>query len=252
MSKWQRWSKEELGELGRLIRAGFTNPEIAEKMNRPITAVSIKGFRIFGGNPSYRRRITTHKHLREPVMRYFLTHSAEQTQKKFKLTKSEFKSILTVSYKMSELNHLRKDTRRHDPWSARELRFLLMHAGLVPRDFIGRALNRGSPICVQERLQKLGLSSRTLNGITLTQFQAAFGFRPKLTINTQAGPGRNGMPTCFKIIPWVWLNEEFKTKRLRAPKPFRQLVSAMSMFQDWIYQGGTLAKMKRIARKAME
>jgi hypothetical protein len=167
---------------------------------------------------------------------------------KFKLTKSELKSLQTVSYGDPLLSHLRKDTRNHAPWSTRELKFLLQHAGLKPREWIARKLKRGNAVCVKERLQTLGVSSRSLNGITLTQFISAFGRRPDFCLQTKAGPGpgRGGTPTYYKIIPWVYLEQELKSRRLKTAKSFRQLVRSMALFQEWVFEGDALEKMKRI------
>lgn len=251
MSKWARWDEQEYDELKRLIGQGLTNVEISEIMDRPRTGIVIKANRVLGGNPNYQKRITKHSHLREPVMHYFVTHTWEQTRKQFKLTESELKSLFTVGYRDPKLKHLRKDTRRHDSWSVRELRFLLTHSGVMPREWIGRKLKRGTPVCIKEKLEQLGLSSRTVNGITLSQFIKAFGERPGFVLHTKAGPGRGGTSTYFQIVPWVWLDCELRSRRLRCAKPFRQVVSTMALFQEWIHQGNALAKLKRINRKPL-
>lgn len=249
MSKWAKWKQEEYDLLGQLIKDGLTNREISEIIGKPLTAIAIKSQRIFGGNPNYRIKRTKHKHLRRSVMTYFLNHTAQETMKKFKLTESEFKSLCTVSYKMPELKHLRKCKKRRDAWSGREYQFMLQHSGLMPRDWIGKKLKRGSPVCIKEKLQQLNISSRTLNGITLSQYRSAFGKDPDFYIKTKAGPkGGISQSSHFKIIPWVYLQEELRAQRLRAPKIFVQLVETMSLFQEWIYEGNVLKKMSKIVR----
>lgn len=245
------WSIESEAELRRLAMDGRFSRQIAEKLGRKVCTVRWKAHKMglnVAKEPVGQWNIT-HKHLREPVMRYFVTHTREQTEKKFKLTRSELRSIFTVGYRDPQMKHLRKETRRHDAWSTRELKFLLTHAGLQPRDWIGRKLKRGTPVCIKERLEKLGVSSRTLNGITLSQYIAAFGERPEFVLYTKAGPGRGGTPTYFQIVPWVWLDQQIKSRRLKAPKVFRQLTSTMALFQEWIHEGNALEKMKRISRK---
>lgn len=249
MSKWKQWSQDEYDQLGLLIKEGLTNPEIAQIMDRPRLAIAIKAQRYFGGNPNYLIKKTKHAHLRENVMRYYLTHTAEECQRKFKLTKSEFKSLCTVSYKIPELKHLRKETRRHDAWSAKEFRFLLQHSGLKPRDWIAKELNRGGHLGIKDRLERLGIASKSVNGLTLSQFREAFGTEPGFCLKTQAGPTRGVHgESYYKIIPWVWLDQELKARRLRTHKTFRQLIAAMALFQEWVFDGDSLKKMKRICK----
>jgi hypothetical protein len=253
------WTKTEEQKLIKLASRGeIFYSEMVPFLNKKAAAIRWKARKLrlptCPCSEKWGRWNVIHKDLRLEVMTYFLNHTAEQTCKKFKLTVSQFKSLMTVGYRKPEFRHLRKETRRHDSWSSRELRFLITRAGILPREFIGRALRRGTAVCIKERLESLGLSSRTLNGITLTQFRSAFGTEPRLTIKTQAGP--NGTsdrgPTNFKIVPWAWLDEELKTSRLEAPKTFRELVSAMAIFQNWIYQGNTIRKMKTIARTRID
>lgn len=251
------WSLQDERSLVRLAKEGrFFYTEIATKLGKTPQSVRWKAKQL--DLPSTQRFLkdrfgkwnSKHNHLREPVMRYFMTHTWDETLGKFKLTQSELKSLFTVGYRLPQLKHLRKETRRHDSWSTKELKFLITHAGIMPRDWIGKTLKRGTPVCVKERMQKLGISSRTINGITLSQFRSAFGKEPDFYIQTKAGPGRNGTPTCFKIIPWVYLDQEIRTKKLKAPKVFRQLASTMALFQDWIFEGNVVSKLQRIARKA--
>lgn len=193
-----------------------------------------------------------HAHLREAVMRFYQTHSYETTAKKFGLTKSEMKSLFSVCYRMAELKHLRKDSRLKSAWSTKQLKFLLQHAGLRPRKWIMEQLDRGKNVCViKERLGTLGVSSRTLQGITLSQFRQAFEQEPSFYLKTDAGPdgGPKGtLPTRWKIIPWVWLEQEIKAKRLKTPKEFGMLISARAHFQEWIFEGNALRKMKKIVK----
>lgn len=196
-----------------------------------------------------------HAHLREAVLVYFQTHTRDQTAKKFGLTDSELKSLFSVAYKMKEFAHIRKDKRLHSAWSTSQLKFLLRHAGLRPRKWIMEKLGRGTNVChIKERLQALGVSSRTLQGITLSQFRQAFGTEPEFFLQTDAGPNgglKTALPTRWKIIPWVWLDQEIKAERLKTVKEFAILVSARAAFQEWIFDGNALKKMKRIVKAAV-
>lgn len=246
------WTEHELLRLKALIRAGKTNVEIAKILGRPKSGVQIKSYRYYGGNPNYMRLKTKHTHLRRPVLTYFLNHTWDETRDRFGLTNSELKSVFSAGYKMRQFKHLRKETRDHSAWSKAQLVFLLKHAGLRPRKWVAEQIGRGNQVCIKERLQALGLSSRTLQGITLSQFRLAFGRDPDFYLQTDAGPDgglKTAMPTRWKIIPWVWLDQEIKLGRLKTAKEMRLLISSRAMFQEWIFEGNALKKMKRIVRE---
>lgn len=249
MSKWAKWQDHEYAQLKLLIDEGLTNPQIAEIMGHSLMAIRIKAQINFGGNPNYRIQKTKHVHLREPVMRYFLTHSADETAKKFKLTGSEFKSLMTSAYRDPTFSHLRKETRNHAKWATKDFKFLFTHSGLMPRSWIAKKLKRGGELGIKDRLDKLGISSKSLNGLTLSQYRDAFACEPGFYLRTKAGPGQGKHArTYFKIIPWVWIDAEIKDKRLRAPKLMRKLVQSMALFQEWVYEGDALEKMKKICQ----
>ncbi len=237
MSKWAEWTESELMHLGFLIQGGFTNPEISKIMGKPRTGVAIKAQRIWGGNPNYRKSITKHAHLREPVMRYFLKHSWEETKEKFGLTQSELKSLFTVGYRDQNLKHLRKDKRVKREWDTKDYLTLLRFAGLKQRTWISKKLKRGGVHSTRERLEKLGIASKNLQGITLSQYRQAFGAEPERYIQSEAGPNRSGMPTRFKIILWSDLDRWLKRGKIHAPDVFKVHCSAMAMFQNWVWQG---------------
>ncbi len=247
------WSEEQVRLLRNFVsQKKYFYTEIAPKLGKSVQSVRRKARQL--GLPSSQRYVkgrfgqwnSKHKHLRGPVMKYFLTHTMEETRKRFGLTESEVKSILTVGYRLKQFRHLRKDRREKRPFSLNEQLFLLRHAGLRPRTWIMKQMKRGHNVChVKERLQRMGLSSRTLQGLTLSQFRTAFGSEPAFYLQTDAGPdGR------WKIVPWVWLNEEIKAKRLRTAKELEMLISARAMFQEWIFVGNALRKMKRIVALA--
>jgi hypothetical protein len=247
------WSERDVERLRRLAATDqLFFSEIADRIGKKPAAVRWKAKKLGIRRPA-RHRLgksnSKHSHLRERAMRYFLKHTFEETQKKFGLTKSEFKSLMTVSYRDPNLKHLRKETREHSPWSTEQLKFLLTHAGLKNRDFIAKEIGRGNRTCIKERMQKLGIASRNIQGITLSQFIKAFGHRPDFYIMTSAGPDggkKGGLPTRWKIIPWVWLYGELKSKRLKTAPEFYHLVKAMALFQEWIFEGDALNKMQAI------
>jgi hypothetical protein len=117
-------------------------------------------------------------------------------------------------------------------------------------------LKRGKNVChIKEKLQALGLSSRTLQGLTLSQFIEAFGKRPEFYLLTDAGPNATSgahkrAHTHWRIVPWAWLDQELKAKRLKTMKELRLLIATRAQFQEWIFEGDALKKMKRIVRGA--
>lgn len=254
------WTEEDEEKLRRLrAQNSMLYTEIAECLGKSVQSVrwKAKQLGILSTQKTLSHRLgvwnSKHLHLREPVMKYFLTHTMEQTRKHFGLTKSEIHSLFTAGYREPSLRHLRKETRDHSRWSAEQLKFLLRHAGLRNRDWIAEKIGRGNRTCIKERLQALGIASRTIQGITLSQFKEAFGERPAFYLRTAAGPdgGRKGtLPTRWKIVPWVWLYQELKSKHLKTAPEFGHLIASMAMFQEWIYEGNALRKMKRICQNA--
>lgn len=251
------WTKSQERELIRLHSKNtmfFT--EIAEKIGKPVQLVrwKAKQLGLESTQVTLRGRMgqwnAKHSHLRELVMTYFLDHTWEETRKKFKFTQSELKSLFTVAYRDPKFAHLRKDTRTKREWNTKDYKLLLQNSGIMPREWIGKKLRRGNAhSCIKERLQKLGVSSKNLNGITITQFREAFGNEPEFYIQTKAGPGRNGTPTYYKIIPWVWLDQEIKAKRLKTAKIFKDLIKSMALFQNWIFEGEALEKLGKVNKQ---
>ncbi len=251
----QRWTEKQTVQLLNMALSGSVlNREIAEYFQVKPNTISAKLKSMGVKNNAVKGIIgkwnNKHAHLRRDVLTYFLNHTAEETQKKFKLTASEFKSCMCYAYITPELRHLRKDKRRRDAWSSKEFKFMLQHTGLMPRKWIAEKLNRGGVEAIRGKLDQLNISSKSLNGLTISQFREAFGTDPDFYIQSKAGPtrGLHG-DTYWKIIPWVWLAKEIKEKRLNTSESFKLLIFAMSEFQEWIYDGNVIVKMKRIVRE---
>lgn len=231
------YKKDEINKIKNLIKQGFTNKEIALKIDRPACAVAMVTQRKLGGNPNYRLKKTKHKHLRDKVLVYFLNHTMQETAEHFNLKMSELKSCLTVAYKNPLMAHVRKDKRRHDAWSERELLFLLKYSGVISRDEINEKLSRGNTgRAIKEKLMSLGVCSKNLNGMTLSQFRKIWGFDPEFYLMTTAGsPGGFKNTTFFKIIPWAYIDELIKNKTINHEISFVKYVSTMAMFQKWVH-----------------
>ncbi len=246
----RRWTNEDLMQLGFLIQAGFNNREISEVLNKSLAAVQIKAKKAYGGNKNYRVAQIKHKHLREPIFRYFLKHNWEETREKFKLTDSELKSVFTVGYRDPKLAHLRKDKRVKSPWTTNQLKILLQSAGLKPRSWVAKKLKRGNVhSCIKERLERLGVSTRTLNGVTMTSYIAMFGKRPRVFLKTNAGPtrGKYAGSTYFRIIPWYQIEKDFKEGHIKTTNdPFKKAAKTMLLFQNWIFDGDAMKHLKKL------
>jgi hypothetical protein len=254
------WDADLDARLRSLAAKRMFATEIAKEIGKKPASVSWRMRKLglvstrFTNDGRFGKWNAKHAYLREAVLVYFQTHTWAETAKKFGLADRELKSLFTASYRMKEFAHIRKDKRLHSAWSTKQLKFLLQHAGLRPRKWIMAQLGRGNNVChIKERMQALGISSRTLQGITLSQFRQAFDKEPDFFLQTDAGPNgglKTAMPTRWKIVPWVWLDQELKARRLKTAKEFAIVVSARATFQEWIFEGNALKKMKKIVKDA--
>lgn len=245
------WTEERILYLGFLIESGLNNVEIAKEFGKTRSTIQLAARRYFKGNPNYRIKITKHIHLRLPVFQYFLNHTWDETKNHFKLTDTELKSIFSAGYGTESLKALRKDKRCKRKWDAKDLVFMLQRVGLVRRETIGKKLGRGKDRVIKEKLQKLGVNSKTLQGMTLSTYRKNFGQEPSFLIETRAGPcggftGKFTLKGKFKIIPWVVLRDELKKGVIKTPELINTYIESMAMFQDWIFQGDVLNKMLKI------
>lgn len=243
MRGYKPWIKSDEQELIRLCNEGNKlTKEIATQFGRAPNTISTKlkkmGITNKGANQNPGKWNCKYEDIREKVFIYFLTHSKEECLKKFKLNEKQFKSIMTNGYKRPELMHYRKETRDHSPWTTRQLKTLLQNAGLKDRNWIANKIKRGNAhSCIKERLEKLGVASRTLNGMTMTSYISMFGKRPKAFILTKAGPRSGACKTPFKIVPWIQVKKDLKSGYAKTTAQLELYVEAMSMFQLWIHQG---------------
>jgi hypothetical protein len=174
---------------------------------------------------------------------------------RFGLTRSEVKSIFTVSYKMPEFAHLRKDTRRRDSWHLDETLFLIRHAGIQPRSWISKKLKRGGIHSVKEQLYRLNGNSKYMNGIPrgwLLRIMNA-GDCPA-GIKTKAGPTGCPKRNCdfrFRIVPWTVCEKLIKQHPRRFSPELKHGIRAMAKFQRWIHGVSNVSlRVKRLADAA--
>lgn len=248
MSKLRTWTQNQLAQLQELVQSGnYTYPEIAEKMGRSRSECQQRAEYMGLKNPTYIKRRSKHKHLRKSVLKYYMNHSAKEVQEKFKLTPSEFKSCLTVAYKNPEWAHLRKDQRRKDLWSVQEIKTLLQYSGLKPRNWIGRKLKRGGVHSVKESLSRLKIKSKHLNGMPVGWVETLVGKDLEGFLKTKAGPnGGDGKDLfCFKIIPWVKLNQMIHDQK-QINTEVQSAIRALSRFQAWVYGTKDVARITKM------
>jgi hypothetical protein len=260
--KNSRWTKSELAELRRLCSSNtLFMSEIAEKLGRAPASTRWKAHRIGvwsepeGRFAEWNRK---HQHLHEAVLRYFRDHTYEETAKHFGLTEGELKSCFAYAYRNPKFKHIRKDDRRHDAWTAKELLFLARHAGIQPRAWIAKKLKRGTDQAVKEALSRAGVGARYINGMPISWAVNLFGEAAcGIAIATKAGPqGLSGSTgetiSTYQLIPWIQCEElleagltrELKGSgrwkrrehpRLQVPDEVRAAIRAMANFQRWIH-----------------
>lgn len=232
------WTKQEIKELERLAsNKDLFATEIAKKLGRSPGSVRWK-LRKIGISPQQRaprmgKWNAKHAHLREKVMTYFLTHSFDETCKRFDLTRSELKSLQTAAYRDPELSHLRKDKRRKDAWSFDETLFLLQASGLQPRAWIAKQLKRGSMHAVKEMVSRLNTNTRYLNGLPKRLAEEITGHEIE-GFKVKAGPTGPKVDCRPIIVPWVILYSEAR-RSSRVPAHICDAIGAMAKFQKRIH-----------------
>jgi len=232
------WDNEKLMYVSFLIESGMTNPDIAKLLNTTSHAINNITCKKLNGNNNYYKSNIKHKHLRKEVLNYFLNHTMEQTAKHFNLSLSELKSCLTYAYKEKRYLHLRKDKRRHDSWSTKELIIALKLSGLVDRSLIAKILKRGTYQSVKECYSRLNINSKSMNGITYSKYKSLFSKGPSKFLKTTAGPcGGFIRDSNYKIIPWTILRDEIESGYIKPSIFFCNYVESMCLFYDWIYEG---------------
>jgi O6-methylguanine-DNA--protein-cysteine methyltransferase len=243
-----KWTPDEKRKLKSMVESGqYTYGEIADALKKTQVSATLVGQKMGLRNRAYLDRITKHKHLREPVMKFFQTHSFKETMERFGLTWSELKSVQTVSYRHPKLNKYRKDKRRHDVWSQKEVQTFARYSGLQPRAWIAKKLKRGTMQSVKELAQRLGTDTRYLNG--LPERLARIIDPSSSGIKTKAGaPGRSG-ECCHRIVPWVVLAQSKKMKSVHPEVSAG--IRAMAHFQKWVQKTRSAEKTVKALKRAI-
>lgn len=246
--KYARWTQEKIDLVKKRSQDGLLIKDIAKELEISPHAASVT-MRKYGIENTNSKGMmgkwnSKHSHMRRDVMEYFLNHTMPETMLKFRLTKSEFKSLMTVSYKMPELLHLRKDKRQNHRvmWTNTQIKRMLQMCGLRPREVIANEIGRGNARVIKEKLMHLKVQApKYLNGLSLTLFRSYFQAEPSFFILTDAGPTNviksHRMSGNFKIIPWVYIQDLIENDEINPPDLLKNWVKAMSEFQDWFHDG---------------
>lgn len=240
----RHFSQQEKQVIASMLESGKTNVEISQKLNRAVTSVSVYVRNRFGGNPSYLKKKTKHAHLHEKVLKYFFNHSFEDTAKYFELTQSELKSCMTCAYRQPHLKYLRKDDRINHRrfWTEKEIITMLRMCGIFSRHKIAEVLDRGNERVIKEKLNKLGVASRNINGLNLAQFRNGFGVDCVKFVRGNAGPSGGRGQFFFKIVLWVDVEKMIDRGEIETFNFYEKLIKTMASFQRWIWGGGDVRR----------
>lgn len=215
------FTSEEINLIKELIDQKKTYREISEIMDRSKNSIISKCQRLKIKGTRYPHAKYTL--IYEDILTYFLTHSSLETAEHFNLSAKEFKSCMTIGYRMEKFKHLRKDKRyRHrDKWTVEELKKMLQLCGQIRRSEIAKEIDRSNDRVIKEKLKKLGLKSTFVNGLTKSYTQKISKIKPTLQ---PVGPlGQH-------LVTWIELSyDEYKDDILNIS------IKALANFQRWIF-----------------
>jgi len=237
------WTERDEAELRRHCAEGkLLLREIAALLGKKVGSVGYHArklgiYKTPAGRQGEGKR--KHKHLRRAAFTFFLTHSFEETAEKFSLTKTQLKSLMSVCYKDPEFSHLRKDTRRKDPWSLEEMLFLLRFSGVQPRSWIAKSLDRSGARNIKERMQGWNASTKWLNGMPLAWAKTLWPEADPPSFKTEAGP------TYFKFRIVTWHDAAILAGKYKTPPEIKACIRAMVRFQEFIHGTRSKAAIKR-------
>ena len=235
-------TQDEKDSILVLATKGHTNSEIAEMLGKKKTQVA-SFIQRSGGNPSYRKRIKKYDDDKiKKAFEIFQKASFDETAEIMGLTKTELKSLMTIGYTKERFCVYRKDTRinHRRKWTVTETTKMLKWAGLIPRKRIALKLNRGNDRVIKERLMKIGIATRNINGIPVRQFAQFFGKEANDLLSSgkivPSGIGR------FNIILWVDVSKLIKGGLLAVTPTQELIVETRAKFQNWLWGGSTKKK----------
>jgi hypothetical protein len=112
---------------------------------------------------------------------------------------------------------------------------MLKMAGIIPRKRIAEILDRGNARVVKERMMKLNVSSRNINGMNIAVFRKTFGQEPRRSFRTLAGPsGANGA-SFYTLVLWVDIEKWIDRGDLPTTNVLTKLVKTYALMQRWLH-----------------
>lgn len=240
--------QEVLDKIKYFVEKGFTDIEISKELDMGKNSVSLLRQRYVGPNSNYINKNTKHKHLHKKALTIFKDNSFEETARKLNLSISEMKSCFSSAYRNKHLKHIRKDKRRKDNWSNKELKKMLQMIGLRPRHIIAEKIKRGNARVIKEKLRHVGLvAPKYLNGLTVSKYRKMFNVDPDFYLVTDAGPGRGKhSATFFKIVPWIYIQDQINSNEINPEKIIKKWVNAMAELQEWVHENNAYANLLEI------
>ncbi len=224
-------------EIEILLDEGLTNPEISEVLGFDLGVVRRFVRSEYGGNKNFMKRHTKHKHLRAEALRMKTKERLgdNEIMRNLNLTKSELLSCLHKAYHDPSLSHLRVSPYKVKPWTDEDTLFLLRWSGILPISEIAKHVKGGVSVpAVKGKLAKLKVCSTNINGISVKQFEKLFNKLPEYYIETAAKtPGIGDKK--FQLVPWAFVEELLKKKKIRQSKIIREYVYSMAKFQKWLH-----------------
>lgn len=227
----KNFTEKEYLQIKQLIKDGNTYVQIAKELNRSVCSINVfcrkKNIR-----SKYIKLITKSKPSKKlEIATYFLNHSQKETCEKFNITENNFKSIMTLFYRIDKFKNIRKDKRNHNKWSLNESIIFAKYSGLISRDSIAKKLNRGSFHSIKEHMKRIGTKSKYINGIPYSMLEY-WGIDEKYKIRTKACSGARSGTFHQIIIPWVSLAIEID----KIPEEFKDAIRSMAKFQMYIHK----------------
>lgn len=189
--------------------------------------------------------------LRKKVISYYRTHTARECAQNFGLSHGQIIGLMETSRRKGLIGPKFKDRRVKTPWDLKELLFVIRHAGVQPRSWIGSKLGRGGARVIKERLKTFNSGTKWMNGMPRKWAVELWGLDIPAGIKTKAGPtGGTRGDFKFIIIPWT---DCLKLSRTRQTAPnVKAMIRSMAKFQLWIHSAKDSDAVKRKLKRGLK
>jgi hypothetical protein len=221
----KKWTKEKIDKVRSMVNAKVPLEEVS--IHFDTTPCALKS--LCSLNKIKLKYKFKYTHIYEKVLNYYIINGKDAAKKKFNLDEKSFNNCYETAIKKFPQ---RRDTRRKDPWSLKDLLFMLRKSGFISREAINNKIKRGKNYrVVKEKLKLLKISSsRTVNGLTLKTAVNYFGDLDFSPIKTKACPEGFEMI----LVTWSDLYKNIKYKRKIDPN-IKKCVKTMALFQKFIH-----------------